>query len=392
LVAVLKFDSEIKKIELSKEKLLIYEEGQYHEVGWDLLKPIYGCPINNNKDFRQFQGVFNFDNLTPNTQYQISNKNDDIITNPFFFTHEDFLQICDFPFNQIVESFSSLNYKKHILNFSKFYFSKIKKTNYNDNLFGPMNPFVMCIYHNDSKLLEELLNTYRYPRSIEGEVTPLSYAFANHYISNTKLLCENLSQSEHRVDLSKRDFEYLLESPYGYCHKLMAMVPKPTDREVFPSLIKMGSHVRLFHVNNATECLLRIKQMESTSKRENFLRKIQNKPNKKDVVTYEVPFKYSFEAGSIGSINFLYNFSESNNEDFLLSQWKNLVIVKWTHQLSLQIMIAGVYWLFTLFVMVSMIFARDNREVKCVSIGLTIALFVFEILQCVSYCSFKVSV
>jgi hypothetical protein len=105
---------------------------------------------------------------------------------------------------------------------------------------------------------------------------------------------------------------------------------------------------------------------------------------------YEIPFKYSFAPGSFGSINFLYNFSESNSEDFLLSQWKNLVIVKWRQQLPLQIMIAVVNWVFTGCVMTSMVFARETKEIKYISLGLTGVLLLFELLQLISYSSFKI--
>jgi hypothetical protein len=171
------------------------------------------------------------------------------------------------------------------------------------------------------------------------------------------------------------------------------MIPKQTDTEVFPSLIKMNGHVKLFNVNNICECLFKIKQMESSTKIARILRilnKNQNETEKKDVVTYGIPFKYSFAAGSFGSVNFLHNYSESNNEDFLLSQWKNLVIMKWKQQLPLQIMIAAIYWVFTIFVITSMVFTREIKEVKYISLGLMGLLFLFELLQIISYCSFKI--
>jgi hypothetical protein len=310
--------------------------------------------------------------------------------NPLFFTRKDFLQICDFSFNDIIESFSPLNYKTHIRSFSKFYFSKIEETSYNDDLFGPLNPLLMCIYHNDTKLLQELLNTYRYPRTIKGDLTPLSYAFDKKYISIVELLCENLSQCEYQVEFTCSDFKNLMKSPYGYCHKLMATIPKQTDTEVFPSLIKMTDHVKLFDVNNTNECLLKIQQMESTTRKASCFNNNQNETDKKDVVIYEIPFKYSFSAGSLGSIDFLHNYSESNNEDFLLSQWKNLVIVKWKNQLPLQVIIAVIYWLFMGFVIMSMVFTRQTNEVKNISLVLMGLLFVFELLQVVSYSSYKI--
>jgi hypothetical protein len=281
-----------------------------------------------------------------------------------------------------------VDYKKNIFIFAEYYFSKIKETNYNDDLFGPMNPLTMCIYHNDTKLLQELLDTYRYPTSIKGDHTPLSYAFDKKYISIVKFLCEYLSQCEYRVDLTKNDFEYLLKSPYGYCHKILAKIPKETELELYPSFIDMGHKVILFNSSNAKEAYQKIKKLERTPSKINCFRKDES--DKKDVITYEIPFKYSFAAGSLGSVNFLFNYSESHNEDFVLSQWKNLIIVKWRNQLPLQIMIAMIYWIFTVFVISSMVFARESKEVMYVSLGLMGLLFLFELLQVISYFSFKI--
>jgi hypothetical protein len=111
---------------------------------------------------------------------------------------------------------------------------------------------------------------------------------------------------------------------------------------------------------------------------------------KKDVLTYSIPFKYSFAAGSLGCIKFLSRFSESDNEEFLLSQWKNVVLYKWKQQLYFQIFIAIVYWINALLIMISMVFDRLNKSLQYASVGLIIFFLLLEILQIISYGFFKI--
>jgi hypothetical protein len=157
---------------------------------------------------------------------------------------------------------------------------------------------------------------------------------------------------------------------------------------MYPTFIEMDYQVKLFYSSNISESYNEIKKLEQTSGKMNCFGK--NESDKKDVTTYKIPFKYSFTAGTLGSIYFLHNYSKSNSEDFVLSQWKNLVIVKWKNQLPLQIMIACLYWVFMGFVVASMVFARETKEVKYISLGLMGLLFFFEVLQVISYFSFKI--
>jgi hypothetical protein len=236
----------------------------------------------------------------------------------------------------------------------------------------------MCIYHNDTKLLQKLLNTYRYPKSIKGDFTPLSYAFEKNDMSMMKLLCEYLSQCEYRVDLTRRDFEYLLVSPYGYCDKVIITIPKPTKLDIFPKYLEMDTEVITFNSNSLKNTFFKIKEIESSSD--------NKKNNNNEVISYEVPFAYSFESGSTELIQFLNSFSKSNDEEYLLSQWKNVIFVKWKQQFPLQIMVAIIYWIYTGLVVTSMIFDRDHKEIKFIALTFMSFLFLFEYLQIVSYC------
>jgi hypothetical protein len=295
----------------------------------------------------------------------------------------------DFPIYDMFKSFYTLDYKKNILIFTEYYFSKIQETNYNDYFFGPMNPLTMCIYHNDTKLLQELLDTYRYPTSIKGDFTPLYYAFKKNNIFIVKLLCDYLSQCEYRVDLTRNDFEYLIKSPYGYCHTLIGTIPKKPELHIYSISIDMNHKSKLFYSSNVMESYNEIEKLQHTSKKLNISE--ENKSKIKEIGIYEIPFKYSFAAGSLGSIKFLHNYSKFHNKDFLLSKWKNVILDKWRQQLPFQILMAVLYWIFSGFVIVSMIFAKQNKGFKYISFLFLIILIIFKLLQFISYCNFKIT-
>jgi hypothetical protein len=395
LISILKYDSQITRVELFNHKLAIYEENMYHELDLHSLTPAYQYQTKTSQQILKNEVPFNIIITPQSNSFIIANSNKHHQLKPKFFDKDDLLQIWEFPFDDYIECFSTVNYKKYIRSFAEYYFAKIKETNYKDDLFGPINPLIMSIYHNDHQLLEELLTKYRYPHKILKYVSPLSYAFENRNVSIIKQLCLHLSQCEYSFELTREDFDHLLASSYGYCHQLMGTIPKKAESDIFPSFSRISSSLKLFNVNWVQESLLMIKRGDSAFEKKNEKNE-KNKSSemkeiiKKDVNTYSIPFKYSFAAGSVGCIKFLSTFSESNNEDFLLSQWKNVVLYKWKQQYYIHIFIAFIYWINSAFIITSMVFVKKSKSFQYASVGLIIFFLLLEILQFTSYCFFKI--
>jgi hypothetical protein len=111
---------------------------------------------------------------------------------------------------------------------------------------------------------------------------------------------------------------------------------------------------------------------------------------KTEVVSFQVPFKYSYKVGTPDSVRFLDTFSQANTEEFILSEWKEVVIHKWKTNRIFNSLFAVLYWLFTIFTTLSIIFYKDWFLVKAISLGFIAFFILFEILQVVSYSSFNI--
>lgn len=401
LVSVLKYDSTVAKVEIFGHRFVVYDEEYYHELDLDTLTEIYKASILESENSKNKNINMNLDILPENKQVIILNRSKEGFEMPRLYNPSNFFQIWDFTFNEFVECFSKINYKKNIKLFARFYFTKIAETNYIDDIFGPLNPLIFSIYYNDTKLLLELLKEYRYPRRIRGYLSPLSFAFKMGFISIVKFLSGFLSHREYKVDFTRKDFEYLLDSRGAYCHKLLGTIPREAESNHFPNFLKMKETVRLYESNTIQECLQKIKQkkkpkiiypkkfkLDDNKNPKN--KRVSNQSNKSDVTTYEIPFKYSYSSRSPGSIQFLDSFSNSNNEDFLLSQWKSLVIIKWKRQRFLQILLAFIYWLFSGFAVASIVFATNIPELSYVCLGFLAWLIIFELVQIISYSVYNI--
>ena len=137
------------------------------------------------------------------------------------------------------------------------------------------------------------------------------------------------------------------------------------------------------------------KQFKGLNEDQKELKKLKNKKSKKntrsEVSVYTIPFKYSYQAGTPDSLKFLDKYSESISEEFILSDWKEVIIFKWNQHKAVHIIFAIIFWAFTMCTILSMIFFPDSKPLQYVSIGFIFLLLLFEILQLISYATFKVT-
>lgn len=112
---------------------------------------------------------------------------------------------------------------------------------------------------------------------------------------------------------------------------------------------------------------------------------------KREVKVFQVPFKYDYNAGTPDSLRFLNCYGTSSEEEFLLSEWKELILSKWNSHLPFHMIVAVLFWTFTILTTISMIFLPKRMIFKNLSIYF-IWLFMFmEIIQFISYCFFDIT-
>jgi hypothetical protein len=168
----------------------------------------------------------------------------------------------------------------------------------------------------------------------------------------------------------------------------------------------MSQAVHLHYVREVGHLLFSLKNQERRVLSKNYKKKnksksikslIQNKREtndpghtKSEVISFQIPFKYSYKVGSPDSIRFLDTYSESNTEEFILSQWKEVVIHKWRKYRMFHVFTAILYWVFTIFTILSIIFFQTSILFEFISLGFIGFFIIFEILQVISYSAFKI--
>lgn len=175
------------------------------------------------------------------------------------------LSLTSFPFVPLQSGFRDEDFENPILKFAEYYFHRLKQSEHVDEIYGPLNPMILSIYHNDTKLLETLLSRYFYPCSFRGYWSPLEYAFRQGYQSAIKVICDCLVKRDHPVHFSKQDFHFLLESSVSYCHKLVATIPALCRVKTLPRLVYMDSSVELLYCNNISHLLTKIRKIEKVA-------------------------------------------------------------------------------------------------------------------------------
>lgn len=400
------FESEILSLFVAEDdteqRLLVYDDSNYYEI--DLVKFIFRrknkiigpqiptriMPFNMNlfPRCRPFQVPFFKEEI-----YEIS-----------FVANLETLNLKEFPFDHLSGCFSKEDYYHHVKQFAVYYFQKLQLLNFEDTQYGPLNPLFFAIYHNDMRLLEDLLDNYPYPKQIKEYWSPLAFSFLHNYNSAVKVFCDRLYKRNYNVSFSRLDFQYLLNSPFSYCHKLMSTIPSEPTLQNFPRLLHMDQAVKVHFVQEVGHLLFAMKENErkillkKSKKRNQKVKKLLKHPGadkqegltKTEVLSFQIPFKYSYKMGTPDSVRFLDTYSQSNTEEFILSEWKEVIIHKWKSHRVFHSFFALLYWLFTIITTYSVIFKRDSELMELISLGFVAFFILFEILQVVSYSAFKI--
>lgn len=402
------FESELMNIFVAEndtiQRLLVYDDSNYYEIDLVTL------------NFRRREAIISLESANQSMPFNLNlfRRNHNFLV-PFFkeevydisfIANMETLNLKEFPFNYLRRCFSKEDYTGPILQFADYYFKKLEDLNFEDTVYGPLNPLFFAIYHNDMTLLETLLDKYRYPKQIKEYWSPLAFSFVYNYNSAVKVFCDRLIKRNYNVSFSLFDFKYLLKSPYSYCHKLMATIPSEPTLQNFPRLLYMKSAVQLHYVEEVGHLLFSLKTEERRLLSQNLKKKrkkrrkkslihskheiVDQTRTKSEVVSFQIPFKYSYKVGTPDSVRFLDTYSQSTTEEFILSEWKEVVTQKWRSHRLVHILMAILYWIFTIFTILSVIFFQKTVIFEGVSLSFICFFILYEILQVISYSAFKI--
>ena len=308
------------------------------------------------------------------------------------------LDFCEFPFESLMNSFNFDNYQNPILDFSKFYFSKL--TLGKDSLFESLNPFHFAIFHGDSKLLEKLLEKYGYPREFECAMTPLEYANLRSSLSSIETICGYLVRSDKtsKINFTNLEFNILLSSGLKTAHDVLSEVLVAREERNFPNMAEMNSELRVDAKSSVLSFLLKLQKGARKSKEEDgsvetvehgkksSKKKIKKKEQiKTEIDVLTVPFVYDYSLGSENSVDFLKYYSTSESDKFVTSEWKHLINQKWKVTKMVQMFICLLYFGFIVFATIVLVFEEGHIEHTRILIVLVCVFIGYEVFQVLAY-------
>ena len=218
-----------------EEILLIYDTKVYYEIEVESLRITKKVEFINEESKRSIILPLNFDLMAEGRLFKLP-KCQKQIKKLKFLNDIDTLSLNRFPFTSFFRCFRKEDYQRHVMLYAEYYFERIKLFNFEDWFYGPLNPLIMAMYHNDLNLLENILDNFQYPRAVFTYWSPISFAFRYHYRSAIKVICDNLCKRSYFVHFSRSDFIHLLNSKYNYCHRLLATIPDVPALQNYPNV------------------------------------------------------------------------------------------------------------------------------------------------------------
>jgi hypothetical protein len=412
----LELDSQLKIRFLSQneDSLVLSSESQYLEISLLTFQPMK-CTDYYLDDLEKVC-FYGFDKSTfPLNQKVLSFCSQKVDEETRLMIFEDFdpMSIESFPLVSLQRCFKQTNYHPHVEAFSKYYFMKIKKHNNLDKFYGGLNPQLMWIYHNDNKALENSLGQYGYIRSHEDYLSPLEYSFKLNSNNCIRVICQHLQVNLDQISLSQRDFRNLLRSNYIYCHQLLSKVFREQVDSPISQMVYLQEEFKIYMEKDALKVSMAIIE-DDIQKREImkkymktlFWKEGESQQNllqydtensslaaqkKVHVDVFSPGILIDFKYGSNDSLLFMDNYSETQSHDFLASEWKYLVYQKWKYLRYFHLGLFLVYYIFMVLFMFSTIIFPEESILKILTLVVLGALFVFELLEIISFIAYRPS-
>ena len=317
------------------------------------------------------------------------------------------LDLSIFPFETLKLCYERKNYSDAVRDFSKYYFERLAKWGRQDYAFGPLSPLMMCVFHFDSALLEEILGLYFYPVKTHNYVSPLEFAFIAGHKASIIEVCTNLiKKREESIFFSRADFKFLLVSKLPKAHSVIASMLVDMPSRVIPKVIYLRDSVESRSTEYVTSLGvdIRRKDLQQDAINERLLEAVRKKgkrqgskyqgptsktASKSEIQVLTTPFKYNYDVGTDDSVMFVNRFAYSNSEDFVLSDWKQIITKKWRTMKVPYMVLFLMYMMYVLFITLNFVFLKTNKAVYWIAISFNLLFLVYELIQMIVYSAYK---
>ena len=246
-----------------------------------------------------------------------------------------------------------------------------------------LNPYFIagCYYLGRcvASLPKDLVLTRVMPRNPGGQFSALELAVLTKNLSLLNIICERYIKYEKHLVLSQSELRLLLKLDMYIAKQLLASRFKKIDRRNLVSMISGQPDFKQMLVNQTysefSEYALNVLFEERNSKSKknaneqsqtgvsSFQNVLANESNKGNDVTnfqsksklkndvdsmdfFMIEIKSNFKTGSEDSLEFFQSYSECQFDDFVLSNWRCLIEIKWKN-------LRYYYWIYSLILTVT---------------------------------------
>lgn len=301
------------------------------------------------------------------------------------------------PIDELTECFSSNDNQENILKFARFYSDQINMMNGYDYIFGPLNPFIFSIYFSEEDTLQKLMEQYTYPKLVSGFMTPIEFCLQNEENDCLRIVCSVIIMKKTEIYLTRNEFIALLGKEFKFCHQVLAYAAKkiPFDKMNFGENISDDMEIRFS--NSFFDYMIENEEKQYTAEHEATSEEMDE--SRQRIEIYYAPFKYEFSVGSDESLEFLNNYADTESDEFALSEWSNLIHLKWSSLKWLYAFNAVIFWIYMFFCTYSITFnlviddkgeitGEQYTSIRMCAIAFNIIVAFLEVLQMIAFCTF----
>ena len=316
------------------------------------------------------------------------------------------LELKSFPFRVLNRCFDRKVHARAVRQYASYYYSKLDESGRIDYDYGPLNPLFMAIFNQNSGLLEELLNEHYYPSRVFHYVSPLEYAFICKNKASIRETCQALLKRDEEVHFSRSDFKYLLASDQKICHKVISTMISDPDIDGMPNLIYMQEPVDLRFNDEMLSMAVKLKraddELEVQAEKKQTHRKRKKSTNidkyyignqsgisKSEISVTTVPFKYNYRLGTEDSAMLIDRFSQTASDEFILSDWKEIINLKWKRIKFAYLVLFLIFYVFLVFITLSLSFLKESQLCRWFSMGLDTLFLIYEIFRFLTFAAYK---
>ena len=290
-----------------------------------------------------------------------------------------------------------------------------------------LHPIYMAFLLNKFHTFKEILADWGYPALNTFQISPLILSLEGKHVNFAEQLFKELTKYKEPITFMYSEIKTMLEFDYKFVKKLLVKCCEKvekftnTDERIrkFNHLkaneAKFSSPTGHFTKKNFSELIVEYnKDDEENSfdendeaffpneedaeneEKESFLdiekakqkQKAEIQKNNKSTHMYTDIYRingfYNFKSGSEDALNFLYQYSESNVEEFVLSDWKRIINYKWDVCRKYFRALCVFYWSYMLFFILFIFNTHNSYFFYTASVLLAIML-TYEIIPLLTY-------